>query len=532
MCLLFLLFSDVCINEVMSNPLGSGGVGSPEDRNEFVEIFNMGPDAVDLDGWLITDFDAVDEIVSFYVLSVDSNTLLLPGEYALVMDSEYVDSGENYMPYGVPSCLLLTVGNTTIGDELSVNDTIALISPDGDTVSTYYHPFNPGDGISVERVYPYTGDVRENWGACEGISGSTPGQKNSVYSSPDFLLDSLWVNGNDVSIFLFNPYDKELGGTIEIFSDVNRNKILDEGELIESIVLTEIPQDSFCRVDFSLPSEGFYVLGFDLIDQIIFRRIIIGEEIADLVINEIMYAPSGPPEWIELLNRSEYNVTLDSFKIDEVSYGTTEIAYGDYLLITSDSTAFLGYYGEISCPLFKGSLSFSNSGDSVILVDENGFVLDKVIYYGDEVEGNYSLERVNPGISADNSTNWGQSVPEGGTPGETNSIFAEYRREDLSLAVTPRHFTPDGDGKDETSVVSFNLPYLRNEVMLKIFDRRGHLLRENSQVYGGETGEWIWDGKDKRGEVVPTGLYIVLLVIEDADESARTVEKEVVSVGR
>ncbi|MEJ2354610.1 MAG: lamin tail domain-containing protein [candidate division WOR-3 bacterium] len=85
MYFLFLLFSDVCINEVMSNPLGSGGAGSPEDRNEFIEIFNLGSVAVDLDGWLITDFDAGDEIISFSALSGNSNTLLFPGEYALIM---------------------------------------------------------------------------------------------------------------------------------------------------------------------------------------------------------------------------------------------------------------------------------------------------------------------------------------------------------------------------------------------------------------------------------------------------------------
>ena len=155
-----------------------------------------------------------------------------------------------------------------------------------------------------------------------------------------------------------------------------------------------------------------------------------------------------------------------------------------------------------------------------------------MVYSANDSERNYSLERINPDIPADNSTNWGQSIPEGGTQGAINSLFAEYKRTDVSLAVTPRHFTPDGDGIDETSVISFNLPSLRNEITLRIYDRRGHLLRENSQVYGGEAGEWIWDGKDSRSEIVPTGLYIVFLLIEDAEGSARSIEKAVISVGR
>jgi hypothetical protein len=532
MYFLLLLFSAVCINEVMSNPLGSGGAGSPEDRNEFVEIFNSCPDAVDLSGWKITDLDAVDEIIPFYELSQDSNTILLPGEFALVMDPEYLDSGENYMPYEVPSCILLTVGNTTIGNELSITDPIALISPDGDTISTYYNTLNPGDGISVERVYPYAGDVPENWRSCEDISGSTPGRINSVYSSPDFSLDSLWVVGNTVSFLLFNPHETELSGTVEVFNDENRNGILNEGELIDSFVLADVYPDSLYRIDFSLSLEGVYLIGFNLIEETIFRRVRIGEGISDIVINEIMFAPVGPREWIELFNRSVYDISLESFLLDAASAGGMEVLPGGYLVISSDSVSFLSYYGEIPASVLEMDLSFSNNGDSVFLFDENGFVLDKVVYSGDQTDGNYSLERINPDIPANNSTNWGQSVSEGGTPGVVNSIFAEYKRADVSLAVNPKHFTPDGDGVDEMSVVSFNLPYLRNEVTLHIYDRRGHLLRENSQVYGGETGEWVWDGKNKRGETVSTGLYVVFLLIEDADGGTRSSEKAVVSVGR
>jgi len=534
MWFLFLLFSTVCINEVMSNPLGSSGAGSPEDRNEFIEVFNTGPDTVNLNGWEITDFDfdAVDKIVPFYALSGDSSAIVLPGEFALILDPEYLDSGENYMSYGIPSCVLLTVGDSAIGNGLATTDPIALISSFGDTVSTYYNPSNPGDGISIERVYPYSGDIPENWKACEDSSGSTPGRQNSVYSAPDFSLDSLWVLGNNVSVLLVNSHDLALSGTIEVFDDENRNRILDAGELIKTFNLLNVSQDSSFRIDFLLSSEGVYIIGFDLIGETIFRRVRIGEGISGLIINEIMFAPGRPPEWVEFFNRSEYRVLLDSFKIDNVSSTGTEVLPGNYLVISSDSTSFSSYYGNIPSSILEMSLSFSNNGDSVFLFVENGFVLDRVVYSANDAERNYSLERVNPEISSDNPTNWGQSVGEGGTPGEVNSVFAEYKKTDVSLAVNPKHFTPDGDGVDETCVISFNLPYLRNEVALKIYDREGHLLQDNSENYGGERGEWIWDGKDKRGEIVPTGLYIVFLLIGDADGSARSIEKTVVSVGR
>lgn len=516
----------------MSNPLGSSGIGSSEDRNEFIEIFNLGLEPVDLKGWKISDFDAVDEIVPFYLLSRDSNTILLPGGFALILDPEYPDSGEYHMPYGIPSCLLLTVSNTTIGDGLATTDPIVLISPKGDTISTYYFPFNPGDGVSVERVYPYGGDTPENWKASKDPSGSTPGRKNSVYSSPDFLLDSIRVEGNEVLVYFTNIYEEILSGTIKIFNDENRNNILDIGELIDTFPIFNIPKDSSFVVNFSLPFDDVYLVGFTLISKTIFRRIRIGNGVSDIVINEIMFAPEKAPEWIELFNRTPYKISLDSFRIDNNFSGKVEIPSQGYLVVTSDSISFLNYYGERPLSFLETKLSFSNEGDSVFVFDKDGFLLDYLFYKGSFANRNYSLERVNPEISSSNPTNWGSSVFPGGSPGEKNSIFAQYKKEKVNLAVFPKHFTPNGDGIDEMSVISFGLPYLRNKVTIKIYDRRGHLLRENSNLYGGETGEWVWDGKDQKGEVVPIDLYIVFLLIENIDGFEKVVDKTVISVGR
>ena len=53
--------SQVVINEVMANVKGkeSGG-GSPGDRNEFVELFSLSLDTVDVGGWFLDDGDARD----------------------------------------------------------------------------------------------------------------------------------------------------------------------------------------------------------------------------------------------------------------------------------------------------------------------------------------------------------------------------------------------------------------------------------------------------------------------------------------
>lgn len=533
MTLIFLFISTVCINEIMSNPLGGSGAGAPEDRNEFVEIFNKGVDTIDIYNWKITDFDSEDNIFPFTFLSGDSNTSIPPGKYALIMDPEYVDSGENYMPYGIPSCILLRVGNTTIGNGLENNDSIALISPEGETISTYYHPFNAGNGISVERISPSISDIPMNWGSCKDSTGSTPGFVNSIYSPPDFSLDTVYVKDYEVNIWIKNTTDTVLSGTINVYDDENQNRELEPVELINSYSLSNIPQDSVVKMAFSIEIEGVYLLGFQFLHKNIFRRVRINMGISNLILNEVMYAPRETSEWIELYNRSIYEYYLDSCWINEKLLSKKIlIPPGEYLVLADDSSKFFAYYGNIPATLLKVDLSLSNSGDSVHIFDENGFLIDRCVYSANDAERNYTLEKVSPDIRSENPSNWGQSIMQGGTPGLRNSIFAEYKPEEISLLVTPEHFTPNGDGINESCVISFELPYTRNEVTIRIYDRRGHLLKEKRGFYGGERGEWVWTGRDNKGDTVNTGLYIIFLSMRDMDTNISSFRKIVVSVGK
>ncbi len=191
--------SRVIINEVMANPKGKEtGAGSPGDRNEFIELYNISEDTIDLSGWWFTDFDATDSIVpwedtsllSHYPGIIIKSMLLYPHSFALILDPEYTSTdttGGYYEPYDIPpNTLILTIDNTTLGNGLSNNDPLLLYSPDGDS-SSFGTPFdedgfpeNAGDGISWERIEPSEGDVITNWDKCKDPSGCTPGRINSV----------------------------------------------------------------------------------------------------------------------------------------------------------------------------------------------------------------------------------------------------------------------------------------------------------------------------------------------------------------
>lgn len=165
---------DVLISEIMPSPVSST-------TGEYIEILNNGLDDVDLTGFTFTDGDATDTLQAFD----GGSTLLAAGEFAVIVDSDYVQ-GTYDIPSGV---VLVTTADSTLGNGLSVDDPISLFAP-GQSVpaTTYGTPDNTADsvpittiptGTSVERLSAAAPDEAGNWCLSTDPSGSTPGRANS-----------------------------------------------------------------------------------------------------------------------------------------------------------------------------------------------------------------------------------------------------------------------------------------------------------------------------------------------------------------
>jgi len=189
--------SRVIVNEVMAHPASGAVLHDPDDRNEFVELFNVSDDTIDLRGWHLTDFDATDTLTAWtdtmirarYAHVRTNSTLLYPHSFALTLDPDYVSSdtvGGHSQPYLLPDRLLIVrPGNTTIGNGLANSDPVMLYSPAGDTSAFGMWPGGPtdaGNGISWERVSPEAPDDETCWARCTDSAGGTPGQENSIVS--------------------------------------------------------------------------------------------------------------------------------------------------------------------------------------------------------------------------------------------------------------------------------------------------------------------------------------------------------------
>ncbi len=250
--------SRIVISEVMANPKGVTGVHMPEDRNEFVELYNSTDSAVDLAGWTLDDGDVVDLLQAWTdssILNAESlrlgSTLLDPHCYAVVLDPEYVDTaalGGYEQPYRFgPATLILMVGNTTIGDGLTTNDPVVLCAAAGDTSTfgtpsdtTDSIPCDAGDGNSWERIYALGPDTVSNWMACRDTAGCTPGAANSSTSYFDLALTGITLTDSTTTkvgeplvavVSVSNTgYRPAENWSLSVFLDRNGNTLPDAGE--------------------------------------------------------------------------------------------------------------------------------------------------------------------------------------------------------------------------------------------------------------------------------------------------------------
>ncbi len=186
----------IIISEVMANAID-------EDTGEFVELYNTGSTAVDLAGLVISDGDATDILQAFD----GGDTVLAPGAFALVLDAEYADD------YSIDSAaLLLTTGDTTLGNSLSVSDPVTLYERDGlHVLDAFLYPTNPGNGVSMERSYLDMLDDSTNWLASTCAAGASPGTAGCDDAATSGYAGLLLINE-----VMANPTSESSGEFVEL----------------------------------------------------------------------------------------------------------------------------------------------------------------------------------------------------------------------------------------------------------------------------------------------------------------------------
>ncbi len=527
----------IVLNEIMFDPAG------PESSDEFVEILNLSDtEPVNLFGWRIGDGTGED-----LLQSTSGGLILQPGQYGLIVDADYLTDSNTYDGLIPDDALVLTISGTTLGSggfSNSTDEEVILFRSNGTEAARAVYSTGNAPGHSDEKIDAAGSDTPDNWADSRTLHG-TPGFANSVARlAHDLAFRRLEATpnpspfGQDIMLeaHLFNvgSASAESFGVC-FFVDTNGDSIPQTMEEIRQIDINEAIAAGDSMVVSTLwiaPVPGMHTIGAlaeyapDQRSDNDFEMIVavVGFPSATLVINEIMADPlAGDAEWVELFNPHLDPVnlcgwtlsdadTLHPVRLTEENVG---ISSGGFVVLAADSSV-ADRYPVLDGPLLvpQSFPGLNNAGDRIVLSDPAGWIVDAVSYDASWGGGSgVSLERINPALASNDPANWSACAAlEGGTPGRTNSVFAEALPSSAKLSVSPNPFSPDGDGMDDAALISYSLPTATASINLRIFDVRGRLVRTlRGAAPSGSQAIVVWDGKDDAGQLLRMGIYIIHL---------------------
>jgi hypothetical protein len=544
----------VVINEIMYAPAGS--------EPEWIEVMNKGNVQADITGWSIGDKSTSRAIPG-------SQVVMQPGSLLVFAASGELSACHDFIPSGYVVMALPSLNND--------GDRVRLIDGDGlvmDSVE-YESSWGGASGKSLERIDPFASAVdRENWSESDDPERSTPGRRNSMARcGRDIEIQFVSVDEYSVTLSVLNRgYMRSGSVSVEVFADRGCDSSFTEDELLGSAMVPALDggASALVQVPAGLRNTGTRLLAASALwnmDERMknnFSTALFCGALDDglLTLNEIMYAPfSGEAEWVEYINTSGNSVGMMSGSVANrpsndgsrtvcaFPKGCGMVPPRGYLVVASDSSVFSRWPG-LAAPgvdalvviVKKPSLGLRNDGDDVVLRNVCGSTVDSVRF--DPAWHNpdaattdaMSLERINPMLPAQSSSNWSTCAhASGGTPGRRNSIYTEMPDQSTDgphcLTIEPNPFSPDGDGFEDFCTISWTLPAMLSQVRLRVFDREGREVRSiASNANSGRTGTLIWDGLEDSRRRLRVGMYIILLEASAADTGEVTVLKRVAVV--
>ncbi|HNR67277.1 MAG TPA: lamin tail domain-containing protein [bacterium] len=523
---------DLVINEIQAFTSSS--------TEEWIELANPHPWPVDLADWSIQDRVRSVELPAFIVQPNGFILLTRRLHEQLPTDQQMV---------------------ITLPELNNSGDAIELRDQTGNLIDRAEYDAKMGCeiGQSLERIrWQQSGEIAENWCCSLDISGSTPGRYNSA--SP---RDRDLAIRKELSKWIC-PYPMA-GETAEIQVAVENNGLLDidHFRLILEVVTPKTPKSLYSQAEeirrhlkpqecaiFSLRWENIIAgeiqstISLDCAEDEICENdslhlfAFISYSQTPLVINEVLNNPDArQSEAIELVNRTEQQLLLSQWSISDADTGQHFLfadsllpLAGQSLLVLSRSPVHFTSPDSLTRFCLLDRFPSLASQDAVCLFDPNGFMMDRVDFDHD-LKGR-SLERISPLISSAAAENWAASVDlSGHTLGRQNSVYTPIASQKVALAITPKIFSPDGDGYEDVTVIQCQIPQPVARIDVKIYDAAGRLIRSLlSHAESAHCASVLWDGKDWTGKKCRMGIYIVHLRVLDRDQQLLQEEVQTVVV--
>jgi hypothetical protein len=150
------------------------------------------------------------------------------------------------------------------------------------------------------------------------------------------------------------------------------------------------------------------------------------------------------------------------------------------------------------------------------------------------VEG-VSLERIHPDRSSADRTAWHSASSTSGfaTPALRNSQFTPGNSRIHNIEVEPAIFSPDNDGIDDVTNISYHFQTPGYMATILIFDAGGRVVRTLvSNELLGSAGSFSWDGLTDDRQKANLGIYIVYFEVFDQSGRVEKAKMTVVLAGR
>jgi len=394
------------------------------------------------------------------------------------------------------------------------------------------------DGHSWERFHPTMDEI----GQSVDPTGSTPGGINSITPmGVDLALagvEATSVNGS--ARLVFEIVNRGLSTVSTAYLDMyqfDENAADSLGLFVASESVGEVDSGFTVMLVGQYQFAGQYkkliarlrLSNDDRPNNNQFIFVAPGDQYPPVRLSEVQPCSPDPlgSEWVEIENIEDTAIDLsgwflgDSISYKSISSGSLMVPAGEYFVLVQDSSGF-----RLEFPLYAGLLhepeswrELNNGSDSVRLLDFFGVQADR-FYYNSNPEDGRTWSRSSTG---DNAGEWGRSEDEGGTPGEVNRVrFEPEGTRTLNITVTPQIVSPDGDGRDDSTVIVVNASKASSYV-LKLYDSHGRLVKTFEDHSPDLAQSYVWRGRDDGGQKLPIGIYILYFEATGVESIKKTI---------
>ncbi|WP_420316856.1 lamin tail domain-containing protein [Ekhidna sp.] len=411
--------NDVVINEFLAAPSSTGTIPNAE----YVEVYNRSNKFIELNGWTLSDAAGSSAAFGSYILRPDSFLILTE-----------TDNGSLFTTYGD----VLEINNfpslNNSGDSIILSNATSILIHETAYTSLL-------SGVSTELINPNGPDYSaNNYGTSTDPDGGTPGEQNSIFDdTPDTTPPSISsisvISSTELDVTFDEPLEETSSETIGNYS-------IDGGITISTATLDASNNQLVHLTVSTLPSGEIRTLTVNGVEDLsgnaasnatIDFEYIDTEtaELNDVVINEFLAAPSSTgtipnAEYVEVYNRSDKFIELSGWTLSDAAgssaaFGSYILRPDSFLILTeTDNGSLFTTYGDVL--EINNFPSLNNSGDSIILSNATSILIHETAYTS--LLSGVSTELINPNGPDYSANNYGTSTdPDGGTPGEQNSIF-------------------------------------------------------------------------------------------------------------